>query len=116
MLWHGCSSSCYLFLLLRWYLEALKTIFAWCCDTRQCQDVILSNQCHQNEKMVIDDFDEFPLPEPPLVEDPFASLSATNLVAIEAATAMITTTVSMRMTTSDHLLHHRASSFPFLVS
>jgi hypothetical protein len=67
-------------------LRALKNIFAWCCDTRQCQDVILRNQRRQNEKMGIDDFEEFPLLEPPLVEDHFASLSAIDLAAMEAAT------------------------------
>jgi hypothetical protein len=46
--------------------------------------VILSNQCHQNEHLGIDDFDEFPLPEPPLVDDPFTSLSDVDLTAMEA--------------------------------
>jgi hypothetical protein len=35
--------------------------------------------------MGIDDFDEFPLPHPPLDEDPFASLSAVDIAAMEAA-------------------------------
>jgi hypothetical protein len=65
-------------------LRALKHIFAWCRDIRQRQDVILSNQRHQNEHMGIDDFDEFPLPEPPLVDDPFTSLSDVDLAAMEA--------------------------------
>jgi hypothetical protein len=68
-------------------LRALKHIFAWCRDTHQCQDVILSNQRRQNEHMGIDYFDVFPLPEPPLVDDPFTSLSATDLAAMEAAAA-----------------------------
>jgi hypothetical protein len=59
-------------------------MFAWCRDTHQRQDVILCNQCRQNEKMCIDDFNELPLPEPPLVKDPFTSHSATDLVAMEA--------------------------------
>jgi hypothetical protein len=46
-------------------LRALKSMFAWCHDTRQCQDVLLGNQRHQNEKMGIDEFDEFPSPMPP---------------------------------------------------
>jgi hypothetical protein len=37
--------------------------------------------------MGIDYFDVFPLPEPPLVDDPFTSLSATDLAAMEAAAA-----------------------------
>jgi hypothetical protein len=47
--------------------------------------VLLSNQRRQNEKMGIDDFDEFPLPHPPLNEDSFASLSAADITAMEAA-------------------------------
>jgi hypothetical protein len=35
--------------------------------------------------MGIDEFDEFHLPVPPLDDDPFASLSATDLVVMEAA-------------------------------
>jgi hypothetical protein len=35
--------------------------------------------------MDIDKFDEFPLPVPPLDNDPFATLSATNIAAMEAA-------------------------------
>jgi hypothetical protein len=66
-------------------LQVLKGMFAWCCDTHQCQDVLLSNQRCQNEKMGIDKFDEFPLPEPPLDHDPFASLSTVDLVAMEAS-------------------------------
>jgi hypothetical protein len=53
-------------------LRVLKSMFAWCCDTRQCQDVLLSNQRRQNEKLGID---EFPLLVPPLDDDPFTSLS-----------------------------------------
>jgi hypothetical protein len=66
-------------------LRALKHIFAWCRDTHECQDVILNNQRHQNEYMGLTDFNEFPLTDPPLVDDPFASLSTTDIVAMEAA-------------------------------
>jgi hypothetical protein len=45
--------------------------------------VILSNQRCQSEKMGIDEFDEFPLPMPPLDDDPFASLSAVDLATME---------------------------------
>jgi hypothetical protein len=47
--------------------------------------VLLSNQRHQNEKLGIDEFDEFPLLVPPLDDDPFASLSTADLAAMEAA-------------------------------
>jgi hypothetical protein len=57
-------------------------MFAWCRDTRQCQDVLLSNQRRQNEKMGID---EFPVPVPPLDDDPFSTLSAADIAAMEAA-------------------------------
>jgi hypothetical protein len=59
-------------------------MFAWCRDTRQLQDVLLSNQRRQNEKMGIDKFDEFPLLVPPLDDNPFASLSVDDIVAMEA--------------------------------
>jgi hypothetical protein len=59
-------------------------MFAWCRDTRQCQYVLLSNQRRQNEKMGIDEFDEFPLLVPPLDDDPFASHSAVDLIGMEA--------------------------------
>jgi hypothetical protein len=62
-------------------LRVLKDMFAWCRDTRQCQDVLLSNQRRQNEKPSIN---EFPLPVAPLDVDPFTSLSAVDLVAMEA--------------------------------
>jgi hypothetical protein len=62
-------------------LRVLKNMFAWCCDTRQCQDVLLSNQRRQNKKMGID---EFPLPVTPLDDDPFATLSAADITVIEA--------------------------------
>jgi hypothetical protein len=62
----------------------LKSMFAWCRDTHQRQDELLSNQRHQNEKMGIDEFDEFPLLAPPFDDDPFASLSAMDLTAMEA--------------------------------
>jgi hypothetical protein len=61
-------------------------MFAWCRDTRQRQDMLLSNQRRQNEKMGIDKFDEFPLPVPLLDDDPFTSLSAAaDIAAMEAA-------------------------------
>jgi hypothetical protein len=63
-------------------LRVLKSMFSWCRDTRQCQDVLLSNQRRQNEKM---DIDEFPFPVPPVDDDPFASLSATDIAAMEAS-------------------------------
>jgi hypothetical protein len=59
--------------------RVLKSMFAWCHDTRQCQDVTLSNQRHLSEKMGIDEFDEFTLPVPPFDDDPFASLSTMDL-------------------------------------
>jgi hypothetical protein len=63
-------------------LRVLKTMFCMCRDTRQHQDVLLSNQHRQNEKLSLDEFDEFPLPEPSLDEYPFASLSITDLAAM----------------------------------
>jgi hypothetical protein len=63
----------------------LKDMFAWCRDTHQRQDMLLSNQRRQNEKLGINEFDMFSLLLPPLDDDPFASLSTTNLVAMEAA-------------------------------
>jgi hypothetical protein len=68
-------------------LRVLKSMFAWCRDTRQCQDVLLSNQHCQNEKMGIDEFNEFPLLVPHLVDDPFASLSTADLTTMEVASA-----------------------------
>jgi hypothetical protein len=68
-------------------LRVLKSMFAWCRNTRQRQDVLLGSQHRQNEKMGLDDFDEFPLLESPRDEDPFASLSAMDLAAMEAAPA-----------------------------
>jgi hypothetical protein len=68
-------------------LRTLKSMFAWCRDTHQYQDVLLSNQRRQNEKMCIDEFIEFPLPEPHLDEDPFASLFAADRAAIESTPA-----------------------------
>jgi hypothetical protein len=56
-------------------------MLAWCRDTRQIQDVLLSNQRRQNEKLGIN---EFSLPVPPLDDDPFASLSAADIAAMEA--------------------------------
>jgi hypothetical protein len=66
-------------------LRVLKSMFAWCCDTRQRQNVLLSNQRRQNDKMGINEFDNFPLLVPPLDDDPFTSLSTTDLAAMEAA-------------------------------
>jgi hypothetical protein len=63
-------------------LWMLKSMFAWCRDTRQRQDVILSNQRRISEKMGIE---EFSSPVPPLDDDPFASLSTGDIVAMEAA-------------------------------
>jgi hypothetical protein len=62
-------------------LRVLKSMFAWCHGTRQCQDVLLSNQRCQNETMGID---EFPSPVPPLDDDPFASLSSADIVTMKA--------------------------------
>jgi hypothetical protein len=47
--------------------------------------MLLSNQRCQNEKMGIDEFDEFPFPVPPLDDDLFASLSAADIAAMEAS-------------------------------
>jgi hypothetical protein len=63
-------------------LRVLKSMFAWCRDTRQCPDVLISNQRHLTNRMGVDDFDEFPLPVPPLDDDPFASLSAADRAAM----------------------------------
>jgi hypothetical protein len=60
----------------------LKSMLAWCRDTRQIQDVLLSNQRRQNEKLGIN---EFSLPVPPLDDDLFTSLSAADIAAMEAA-------------------------------
>jgi hypothetical protein len=66
-------------------LWVLKSMFAWCRDTRQRQGMLLSNQSFQNEKLGIDEFDKFPLPVPPLDDDPFTSLCTADLAAMEAA-------------------------------
>jgi hypothetical protein len=63
----------------------LKNIFDWCRDTRQRQDVLLSNQRHQNEKMGFNEFDEFPLPVPLLDDDLFASLYTADIAAMVVA-------------------------------
>jgi hypothetical protein len=100
-------------------LRVLKSMFAWCRDIHRCQDVILSNQRCLSEKMGIDEFDEFPLLVPPLDDDPFASLSAMDLAAMEAddddaeGGSGSEATVTMRTTMSDLLL--QAPSFPFLM-
>jgi hypothetical protein len=62
----------------------LKSMFAWCCDTRQCQDVLISNQRCLADRMGVNEFDEFPLLVPPLDDDPFTSLSAADRTAMEA--------------------------------
>jgi hypothetical protein len=49
--------------------------------------VLLSNQHHQNDKLGLNKFDEFPLPEPPLDKDPFAFLSPTDLASMWDAPA-----------------------------
>jgi hypothetical protein len=46
--------------------------------------VPLSNQRHQNKKPDLDEFDEFSLLVPPLDDDLFASLSVTDIAAMEA--------------------------------
>jgi hypothetical protein len=45
--------------------------------------VLLSNQRRQNKEMSIDVFYEFPLPVPPLDDDPFSSLSDMDLAAMK---------------------------------
>jgi hypothetical protein len=49
--------------------------------------VLLINQRDRNEKLGLEDFNKFPLPEPPLYEDPFASVSAADLASTEVAPA-----------------------------
>jgi hypothetical protein len=75
--------------------RVLKSKLAWCRDTHQCQDVLLSNQRRQNRKMGID---EFPLPVPPLDDDPFASLSVADIRPwrLPLTTMRMDPTVSMR--------------------
>jgi hypothetical protein len=102
-------------------MRVLKIMSTWCRDTNQLQDVLLSNQCHQNEKMGIDEFDKFPLPAPPLDEDPFASLSATDLAAMEAAPVDDDDKGSKYEDDGEDdnnlpPLWHHLPSFPFLVS
>jgi hypothetical protein len=65
-------------------LRLLKSILAWWRDTHQHQDILLSNQTRQNEKMGIN---EFSLLVPPLDDDSFASLSIADIAAMEAAPA-----------------------------
>jgi hypothetical protein len=72
------------------FLRVLKNMFHMCRDTRQHQDILLNNQRRQNEKLDIDEFDEFPLVEPPLDEDPFVSLTPANLAAMRATSAPTT--------------------------
>jgi hypothetical protein len=72
-------------------LRLLKSMFRMCRDTRQRQDILLSNQHLQNEKINIDEIDDFPLVEPPLDDDPFASLTLADLVAMGAALGSSTT-------------------------
>jgi hypothetical protein len=66
-------------------IRVLKSMFSWYRDTHQCQDVILRNQRHQNEKLGINEFNEFPLLVPPHDDDPFASLSTADLAAMKAS-------------------------------
>jgi hypothetical protein len=66
-------------------LWVLKSMFAWCRDTHQHQDMQLSKQRCQNKMLGIDEFDELPLPVPPLDDDPFSSLSAADIAAVEAS-------------------------------
>jgi hypothetical protein len=47
--------------------------------------VLLSNQRCQNDKLGLDEFNEFPLPEPPLNEDPFAFLSPAESTSMGVA-------------------------------
>jgi hypothetical protein len=65
-------------------LRVLKSMRAWCHDTHQHQDVILSNQRRLSEKMGINEFNEIPLLVPPLDDDPFTSLSTMGLTTMEA--------------------------------
>jgi hypothetical protein len=68
-------------------LRVLKSIFYMFQDTRQHQDVLISKH-HQNDKLGLNEFDEFPLHEPPLDEDPFSFISPTDLSAMgDAPTA-----------------------------
>jgi hypothetical protein len=104
-------------------LRLLKSMFAWHRDARQCQDVLLSNQRNQKEKMGIDEFDEFSLLVPPLDDDPFASLSNTDIAAMEAApdddeAFGIEYKDEEEGEDNDECssLRHRPSSFSFLVS
>jgi hypothetical protein len=66
-------------------LRVLKGMLAWCRDTHQCQDVLLNNKRCLNEKLGIDEFNGFSLLVPLLEDDPFSSLSTTDLAAMEAA-------------------------------
>jgi hypothetical protein len=72
-------------------LRLLKSMFRMCQDTRQRQDILLSNQHLQNEKINIDEIDDFPFVEPPLDGDPFASLTLTDLAAMGATLGSSTT-------------------------
>jgi hypothetical protein len=74
--------------------------------------------------MSIDVFDEFPLPKPPLVDDPFASLSASDIAATEPAPDAEASGNEYKEDEEGEdndnnersLLRQRASSFHFLVS
>jgi hypothetical protein len=68
----------------RGVLQVLKSMLAWCCDTRQRQEMRISNQRRLADRMGVNEFDEFPLLIPPLDDHPFASLSTTDWVAMEA--------------------------------
>jgi hypothetical protein len=72
--------------------------------------------------MGVNEFDEFPLPVPPLDDDPFTSLSAADRTAMEAndddteggSSSEMKKKKAMKMTKMSDLLP-QAPSFPFLV-
>jgi hypothetical protein len=105
-------------------LRVLKSMFAWCRDTCQRQDVLLSNQRCQNEKMGIDEFHEFPSLMPPLNDDSFASLSIIDITAMEASPDDDAEGSGSEYEEEEgegdndewSSLPHHPSSFPFLVS
>jgi hypothetical protein len=66
-------------------LKVLKSMFHMCRDTRQRQDILLSNQRHLHQKFKLEEFDEFPMVDPPLDDDPFASLTPTELAPMGVA-------------------------------
>jgi hypothetical protein len=64
-------------------LWVLKSMFALYHDTHQRQDMLISNQRHLTDRMGVDMFNGFPLPVPPLDDDPLATLFATYRTAME---------------------------------